>query len=78
MSECGSSSNLLEGFLGCKIAREGILPDRSQFDFFLFLDSSIAIAQVVYPDEARKEVTKPEDVRDIALSLRPTVMVLCP
>jgi len=101
-------ANLLEGFLGCKIAREGILPDRSQFDFFLFLDSSkvvvelkiggfqklpIAIAQaedykekigadgiiaVVYPDEARKEVTKPEDVRDIALGLRPTVMVLCP
>jgi hypothetical protein len=101
-------ANLLEGFLGCKIAREGILPDRKQFDFFLLLDGSrivvelkiggfqklpLAIAQaedykerigadgviaVVYPDEARKEVTKPEDVRDIALGLRPTVMVLCP
>jgi hypothetical protein len=101
-------ANLLEGFLGCKIAREGILPDRTQFDFFLILDGSrivvelkiggfqklpVAIAQaenykerigadgiiaVVYPDEARKNVTKPEDVRDIALGLRPTVMVLCP
>ena len=101
-------ANLLESFLGCKIAREGILPDRKQFDFFLILDGSkivvelkiggfqklpLAIAQaedykerigadgiiaVVYPEEARKEVTKPEDVRDIALGLRPTVMVLCP
>lgn len=101
-------ANLLEGFLGCKIAREGILADRKQFDFFLILDSSkivveleiggfqklpVAIAQaddykekigadgiiaIVYPDEARKTVTKPEDVRDIALGLRPTVMVLCP
>jgi len=101
-------ANLLESFLGCKIAREGILQDRKQFDFFLILDSSkvvvelkiggfeklpLAIAQaedykesigadgiiaIVYPNEARKTVTKPEDVRDIALGLRPSVMVLCP
>ncbi len=101
-------ANLLESFLGCKIAREGILQDRKQFDFFLFLDNSkvvvelkiggfqklpLAITQaydykerigadgiiaIVYPDEARREVTRPEDVRDIALGLRPTVMVLCP
>jgi len=101
-------ANLLESFLGCKIAREGLLPGRKQFNFFLFLDHSrivaeleigglqklpVAIAQadeyrqqvnadgiiaIVYPEEARKEVTKPEDVKDIALALRPTVMVLCP
>ena len=101
-------ANLLESFLGCKIAREGILSDRKQFDFFLVFDGSkivvelkiggfqklpLAIAQaddykekigadgiiaIVYPDEARKVVTKPEDVRDIALGFRPTVMVLCP
>ncbi len=101
-------ANLLESFLGCKIAREGILQDRKQFDFFLILDSSkvvvelkiggfeklpLAIAQaedykesigadgiiaIVYPNEARKTVTNPEDVRDIALGLRPSVMVLCP
>jgi len=101
-------ASLLESFLGCKIAREGILQDRKQFDFFLILDTSkviveleiggfqklpIAIAQaedykerigaegiiaIVYPDEARKEVTRPEDVKDIALGLRPAVMVLCP
>lgn len=101
-------ANLLEGFLGCKIAREGILQDRKQFDFFLVLDGSkiivelkvgglqklpYAIAQaegykesvgadgivaIVYPEEARRKVTKPEDVRDIALMTRPTVMVLCP
>jgi hypothetical protein len=101
-------ANLLESFLGCKIAREGILQDRKQFDFFVILDSlkivvelkiggfqklPVAIAQaedykerigadgivaIVYPDEARKEVTRPDDVRDIALGLRPTVMVLCP
>jgi hypothetical protein len=101
-------ANLLESFLGCKIAREGILQDRKQFDFFVILDNlkiivelkiggfqklPVAIAQaedykerigadgiiaVVYPDEARKEVTRPDDVTDIALGLRPTVMVLCP
>ena len=101
-------ANLLESLLGCKIAREGILQDRKQFDFFLILDGSkvvvelkiggveklpLAIAQaeqykesigaagiiaISYPEEARKEVTKPEDVRDIALGLRPAVTVLCP
>jgi len=35
------------------------------------------IIAIVYPDEARKRVTKPEDVRDIALGLRLTVMALC-
>lgn len=84
--------NLLESFLGCKIAREGMLPDRKQFDFFLLLDDlkiiielkvggfeklPTAISQgedykdivgadgiiaIVYPEEARKEVTRPEDV----------------
>ncbi len=33
-------SKLFEGFLGCKIASEGILPERKQFDFFLILDGS--------------------------------------
>jgi SAM-dependent methyltransferase len=32
----------------------------------------------VYPEEARKEVTRPEDIRDIAIALRPAVMILCP
>lgn len=101
-------ANLLESLLGCKIAREGILPGRKQFDFFLILDHSriiaeleigglqklpIAIVQadeyrqqvdadgviaIIYPEEARKEVTKPEDVRDIATALHPAVMILCP
>jgi len=101
-------ANLLENFLGCKIAQQGLLPGRKQFDFFFTLDHSrvvieleiggwqklpIAIAQadeyretvsadgiiaIVYPEEARKEVTKPEDIRDIAITLRPAAVVLCP
>ncbi len=100
-------SKLFEGFLGCKIASEGILPERKQFDFFLILDGSrivvelkigfeklnAAIVQaeqykeqlkadgiiaVAYPQQARQTVTRPEDIRDIALDLRPTVTVLTP
>jgi len=36
------------------------------------------IIAIIYPEEARKEVTKPEDVRDIAVTLHPAVMILCP
>ncbi len=31
-------SRLLQGFLGCQIASEGIIADRKQFDFFIILD----------------------------------------
>ncbi|MFC1870153.1 class I SAM-dependent DNA methyltransferase [Chloroflexota bacterium] len=100
-------SQLFEGFLGCKIASEGILPERKQFDFFLILDglrivvelkigfeklnSAIVQAEeykeqlradgiiaIAYPQQAKQTVTRPEDVRDIALGLRPTVTVLTP
>jgi len=100
-------SKLFEGFLGCKIASEGILPERRQFDFFLILDDSrivielkigfdklnSAIVQaeeykeqlkadgiiaIAYPKQAKQTVTRPEDVRDIALGLHPTVTVLTP
>jgi len=101
-------ANLLSSFLGCKIASEGVLPDRKQFDFFLLLDSfkiiielkiggfdklPYAISQgesykdrvgadgiiaIVYPNEARKDVTRPEDVIDVATNISPTAMVLCP
>lgn len=101
-------ANLLERLLGSQIAKEGILPDRTQFDFFLILNGykiivelkigglqklPLAIAQaeeykdkinasgiivIIYPEEARKIVTKPEDVREIAEGLHPSVMVLCP
>jgi len=100
--------NLLESFLGSKIAREGVLPNRKKFDFFLFLNDykviielkiggfeklPYAISQaesykekvgadgviaIVYPDEARRVVTRPEEVRDIASDLQATVMVLTP
>jgi hypothetical protein len=61
-------ANLLESLLGCKIAREGILPGRKQFDFFLILDHSRIIAEleigglqklptaVVQADEYRQQV----------------------
>ena len=101
-------ANLLERLLGCKIAREGVLPGGNKFDFFLILDhyriiieleigglwklpvamiqadeyrqqmNADGIIAIVYAEEARKEVTKPEDVADIAITLHPTVMVLCP
>jgi hypothetical protein len=100
-------SKLFGGFLGCKIASEGILPERKQFDFFLILDgyrivvelkigfdklnSAIVQAEgykeqlkadgiiaIAYPHQAKQTVTRPEDVRDIALGLRPTVTVLTP
>lgn len=100
-------SKLLEGFLGCKIASEGILPERKQFDFFLILDGSRIIVElkigfdklnsaivqaeeykeqlkadgiiaIAYPKESKQTVTRPEDVREIALGLRPTVTVLTP
>lgn len=100
-------SQIFEGFLGCKIASEGILPERKQFDFFLILDGlrivvelkigfeklNSAIVQadeykeqlkadgiiaIAYPQQAKQTVTRPEDVRDIALGLRPTVTVLTP
>lgn len=100
-------SKLFEGFLGCKIASEGVLPERKQFDFFLILEdrriivelkigfeklnSAIVQAEeyreqlkadgiiaIAYPDQARQTVSRPEDVREIAISLRPTVTVLTP
>jgi type I restriction-modification system DNA methylase subunit len=100
-------SKLFEGFLGCKIASEGILPERKQFDFFLILDGSRIVVElkigfeklnsaivqaeeykeqlkadgiiaIAYPNQARQTVTRPEDVRDIALGLRPAVTVLSP
>jgi hypothetical protein len=100
-------SKLFEGFLGCKIASEGILPERKQFDFFLILDGSRIVVElkigfeklnsaivqaeeykeqlradgivaIAYPQQAKQTVTRPEDVRDIALGLRPTVTVLTP
>jgi len=36
------------------------------------------IIAIVYPEDARREVNRPEDVEDIALSLQTSVMVLCP
>ena len=100
-------SKIFEGFLGCKIASEGILPERKQFDFFLILDGSRIVVElkigfeklnsaivqaeeykeqlradgiiaIAYPQQAKQTVTRPEDVRDIALGLRPTVTVLTP
>ncbi len=100
-------SKLFEGFLGCKIASEGILPERKQFDFFLILGESRIVVElkigfdklnsaivqaeeyreqlkadgiiaIAYPQHARQTVTRPEDVRDIAIGLRPTVTVLTP
>jgi tRNA1(Val) A37 N6-methylase TrmN6 len=101
-------ATLLERLLGSEIAKEGVLPDRTQFDFFLILNGykiivelkigglqklPLAIAQaeeykekinasgiivIIYPDETRKIVTRPEDVREIAEGFRPSVMVLCP
>ena len=32
-------ANLLETFLGCKVASEGVITDRKQFDFFCIIDS---------------------------------------
>jgi len=100
-------SKLFEGFLGCKIASEGILPERKQFDFFLILDGSRIVVElkigfdklnsaivqaegykeqlkadgiiaIAYPQQAKQTVSRPEDVTDIALGLRPTVTVLTP
>jgi len=99
---------LLESFLGCRIASEGILSSGGKFDFFLLLDDykivielkvggadklPVAISQgetyketvkadgiiaIVYTEDVRKAVTRPEDVRDIALQYETNVMVLCP
>lgn len=101
-------ANLLEGLLGCKIAREGVLQDRTRFDFYLIMQDlriivelkiggaeklPMAIAQaeeykekmnaqgaivIIYPERARQEATRPEDVRDLAIELNPSAMVLCP
>jgi hypothetical protein len=100
-------SKLFESLLGCKIASEGILPERRQFDFFLVLDGSRIVVElkigfdklnsaivqaegykeqlnadgiiaIAYPQQAKQVVSRPEDVRDIAIGLRPAVTVLTP
>lgn len=39
-------SKLLQSFLGCQIASEGILAERKQFDFFLILDGSRIVVEL--------------------------------
>lgn len=100
-------SKLLQKFLGCQVASEGILAERKQFDFFIILNGSrivvelkvgieklnAAIVQadkykeqlkadgiiaIAYPEDAKQTVTRPEDVGEIAIRLRPAVTVLTP